>query len=221
MKTPPRWADRLLELFCAPHLLEEVQGDLYERYVRDARQQGIGKAKRKYALNVLSFLRPFALKRQPTEYPQPLLVYPAMLRNYFKTAIRSLTKHRVSSLINLFGLTVGVTACLVIYVITNYELSYDTFHPDKERIYRLVGEAQYGPTGEKHPVGFPPNAIPLALRKEVAGIETIAAFHNIESEVLVPNGSQKPKRFESRRRTGGRADIIVAEPQYFDIFKYE
>lgn len=219
--TPPHFADRLLEFFCAPHLLEEVQGDLYERYIRDVRQLGVAKAKRNYIFNVLSFFRPFAIKRQPTEHPQPPFLHPVMLRNYIKTAVRNLTKHRVSSLINLFGLTLGVTACLVIYVITNYELSYDTFHPDSERIYRLVGEAQFGPTGEKHPVGFPPNAVPMALRQEVSGIETIAAFHSVESDVLIPNGSQKPKRFESRRRTGGNADIIVAEPQYFDILKYE
>ncbi|SFC10444.1 ABC transporter permease [Spirosoma endophyticum] len=226
MKNPPRFADLLLELFCAPHLLEEVQGDLYERYVRDVRQLGVAKANQKYILNVLGFLRPFAIKRQSSEYSSPeyrttFFLSPVMLRNYLKTAVRNLTKHRVSTLINLFGLTLGVTACLVIYVITNYELSYDTFHPDSERIYRLVGEAQFGPTGEKHPVGFPPNAVPLALRQEVSGIETIAAFHSVESDVLIPNGSQKPKRFESRRRTGGNADIIVAEPQYFDILKYE
>ncbi|AKD58627.1 hypothetical protein SD10_18495 [Spirosoma radiotolerans] len=140
-----------------------------------------------------------------------------MFRNYFKTSLRNLTKHKVSSLINLFGLTLGVTACLVIYLITNYELSYDTFHPNGERIYRLVGEAQYGKTGEKHPVGFPPNAVPAAIRKEIAGLETVAAFHNISSEVLVPNGKEKPKRFEGNKHN----EIVVVEPQYFDIFTYQ
>ena len=38
---PPRWANRLLEWFCAPHLLEEVQGDLHERFERNARQASI------------------------------------------------------------------------------------------------------------------------------------------------------------------------------------
>ncbi|WP_332368008.1 permease prefix domain 2-containing transporter [Spirosoma telluris] len=216
-QTPPRWADRLLELFCNPHLLEEVQGDLHERFGRDVRDMGLHRANQRYWVNVLRFVRPFALKRQPSQYTSLSLVNPLMLRNYFKTSIRNLTKHKVSTLINLFGLTLGVTACLVIYLITNYELSYDTFHPDRERIYRLVGESQYGkPAGEKHPVGFIPNAVPGAIRKEITGIETVAAFHNISSDVLIPNGKEKPKRFEGKKHN----EIIVVEPQYFDIFTY-
>ena len=218
---PPRWADRLLEWFCAPHLLEEVQGDLYERYVRDIRSFGTQHANRRYWLNVLRFVRPFAIKRQPSEHSSHLLFHPVMLRNYVKTALRNLTKHKVSTLINLSGLTLGVTACLVIYLITKYELSYDTFHPDSEQIYRLVGDVKYNATDERRPVGFLPAPVPLALRKEVAGLETVAAFHNIESDVLIPNGNEKPKRFESRRGTGGNADLIVVEPQYFDLFKYQ
>ncbi|MVM32564.1 FtsX-like permease family protein [Spirosoma sp. HMF4905] len=219
--TPSRYADRLLEWFCASHLLEEVQGDLYERFVRDVRAVGIQRANQRYWVNVLRFIRPFALKHQSTEYTSPSLMNPLMLRNYFKTSIRNLTKHKVSTLINLFGLTLGVTACLVIYLITSFELSYDTFHPDGERIYRLVGDVKYNATDETHPVGFLPGPVPLALRKEVAGIETVAAFHNIDSDVLIPNGKEKPIRFESRRRTGGNAEIVVVEPQYFDIFKYQ
>ncbi|GAB4014154.1 ABC transporter permease [Spirosoma migulaei] len=217
MKTPPPLADRLLEWFCASHLLEEVQGDLYERFVRDVRDVGIQRANQQYWLNVLRFVRPFALKRQSQHYSSPGLLNPLMLRNYFKTSIRNLIKHKVSSLINLFGLTLGVTACLVIYLITNYELSYDSFHPDSERIYRLVGESQYGKSGEKHPVGFVPNAVPGAIRKEIAGIETVAAFHNISSDVLVPNGREKPARFEGKKHD----EIIVVEPQYFYIFTYK
>ncbi|GAB3774175.1 ABC transporter permease [Spirosoma horti] len=140
-----------------------------------------------------------------------------MFRNYFKTSLRNLTKHKGSTLINLFGLTLGVTACLVIYLITNYELRYDAFHPNGERVYRLVGEAQYGKSDEKHPVGFVPNAVPAAIRKEIAGLETVAAFHNISSEVLIPNGKEKPKRFEGSKHD----EIVVVEPQYFDIFRYQ
>ncbi|UHG90026.1 permease prefix domain 2-containing transporter [Spirosoma oryzicola] len=218
---PPRWADRLLEWFCAPHLLEEVQGDLHERFERNQTQLGERSARRQYAKEVLSFLKPFAIKRNPTDYPSPFFLNPAMLRNFFRIAFRNLVKHKASTLINLFGLTLGVTACLVIYLITNYELSYDTFHPDKERIYRLVGDVKYEANDERHPVGFVPNAVPAAVRNEIAGVETVTAFHNIETDVLIPNGSEKPVRFESRRSTGNNADIIVADPQYFSVFNYK
>ncbi|WP_338875974.1 permease prefix domain 2-containing transporter [Spirosoma sp. SC4-14] len=218
---PPRWADRLLEWFCAPHLLEEVQGDLHERFERNCQQVNIGFARRQYGREVLSFLRPFAVKRKPDQYPSPFFANPVMLRNFFKIAFRNLTKNKVSSLINLFGLTLGATACLVIYLITHYELSYDTFHPDRERIYRLVGKVKYNPTDEVHTVGFIPNAVPAAIRREITGLETVAAFHTIETDVLIPTGKEKPNHFESSRRTGGSTDIVVVDPQYFEIFTYK
>ncbi|MFD1143267.1 ABC transporter permease [Larkinella insperata] len=226
MKNPPQLAVRLLELFCAPHLLEEIQGDLHERYGRDVARAGVAQANRRYFLNVLRFIKPFALKRPKAvrsfgDYSNPSFLHPVMIRNYLKTSFRNLTKHKVSALINLLGLSLGVTACLVIYLITDYELSFDTFHPDRARIYRLVGEAKHGPTADWHPVGFIPNAVPAAVRQEVAGLGTVAAFHNIESEVLIPEGTGKPKRFEHRRHGVDNAEMIVADPQYFEIFQYQ
>jgi putative ABC transport system permease protein len=144
-----------------------------------------------------------------------------MIRNYFKTAWRHLVKQKVSTLINLFGLTVGITICLVIYLITSYELSYDQFHPDKDQLYRLVGQAHFGSYEEKHPVGFIPNAVPQAIRQEIPKIETIAAFHVIETEVVVPSTTEEPKRFERRKPGLENAEIVVVEPQYFDLFKYQ
>ncbi|MFC5407918.1 ABC transporter permease [Larkinella bovis] len=221
--TPPRWADWLLEAFCAPHLLEEIQGDLYERYGRDVVRVGVAGANRRFMANVLKFIRPFALKRRhrADAHSSPSFLHPVMIRNYFKTALRNLIRHKVSALINLLGLSLGVTACLVIYLITNFELSYDTFHPDRERIYRLVGTEKFNPRADARPAGFVPNAVPAAIRREVAGLGTVAAFHNIESEVLIPNGSEKPKRFEHRNHSVDPAEIIITDPQYFDLFKYQ
>ena len=162
---PPKYADKLLQFFCAPHLLEEVQGDLYERYGRDLAEVGTRKANRRYVANVLKFIKPFALKRQNSAYPSPSFLHPVMIRNSLKTSFRNLTKNRVSALINLFGLSLGVTACLVIYLITNYELSYDTFHADRGRIYRLIGTEKFVLNSETRPAGFVPNPVPLEIRE--------------------------------------------------------
>ncbi len=58
-----------------------------------------------------------------------------MFKIYFKTAWRHIMRHKTYSAINVMGLSLGVCGCLVIYLITNFEFSFDTFHPDKERIY--------------------------------------------------------------------------------------
>ncbi len=60
-----------------------------------------------------------------------------MLKNYLKIAFRNLWKHRVFSLINIMGLTVGMAACFLIFLYVRFELSYDNFHTKADRIYRL------------------------------------------------------------------------------------
>src|SRR6476646_9179650 len=60
-----------------------------------------------------------------------------MLRNYLKIAIRNLMKYKFISFINLFGLTVGLTCCLLILAFILQELSYDTYQPYASRTYRI------------------------------------------------------------------------------------
>src|SRR5687767_8216120 len=60
-----------------------------------------------------------------------------MIRNYLKIAFRNLTKYKFISSINLFGLTVGLTCCLLILSYILHEVSYDKFHPQAERTYRF------------------------------------------------------------------------------------
>ncbi|MDQ4140869.1 MAG: permease prefix domain 2-containing transporter, partial [Bacteroidota bacterium] len=59
---PPRWADKLLEWFCAPHLLEELQGDLHEEFYYQVDRLGLSRARWYYVLEVLGFIRPFVIK---------------------------------------------------------------------------------------------------------------------------------------------------------------
>jgi hypothetical protein len=66
---PPRLADRLLGWFCAPHLLEEVQGDLHEEFDYQVQRIGLPKARLRYWRNVLGFAKPFAIRRKQITYP--------------------------------------------------------------------------------------------------------------------------------------------------------
>ena len=65
-----------------------------------------------------------------------------MLKNYIKIAYRNLVKHPGFSLINLFGLSVGMTCCVLIFLYINHELSYDKFHTKAPQIYRLVTDVK-------------------------------------------------------------------------------
>src|SRR5690606_22332845 len=61
-----------------------------------------------------------------------------MIRNYFKTAIRSILKRRLFSVINIFGLSIGIAATFLILHYVHFEWSYDKFHKDSNRIYRVL-----------------------------------------------------------------------------------
>lgn len=132
-----------------------------------------------------------------------------MIKNYFRTAWRSLARNKMYSLVNVLGLALGICACLVIYLITRHEFSFDTFHPDRDRIY-CVDAGMHN--GHMHCV---PGPLPAAMRRGMTGVETVAAFHTFQAGVTVPGGpNEKPKRFVDD------GSLLIAEPDYFNIFQY-
>jgi putative ABC transport system permease protein len=70
-----------------------------------------------------------------------------MFKNYCIIAWRNIVRNKVYTTINILGLALGICGCLVLYLITNYEFSFDRSHKDGERIYRIIGEMQAGSGG--------------------------------------------------------------------------
>ncbi len=132
---PPYWATRFLRRFCDPDLLPEVEGDLYELYQRWVEEYGSKQARWLYALNVITFLRPFATRKKENKFYYATN-QTAMFRNYLIIAIRNLKKNKAFSFINIFGLAIGMAACLLIVQYVRFELSYDQFHEKADRVYR-------------------------------------------------------------------------------------
>src|SRR5205085_7058251 len=123
--TPPHWATRLLQWYCAPHLLEEVQGDLQEEFEFQIKQVGSTRARLDYIRNVLGFIKPFAIKRKsPSSNPFTM----SMLKHYFTVALRNVVRQKSFSSINIIGLALGMTCCLFIFLWVNDEKAVDNFH---------------------------------------------------------------------------------------------
>ncbi|WP_185731460.1 ABC transporter permease [Larkinella rosea] len=160
---PPRWADRLLAWFVAPHLLEYIQGDLHEMFYKRIREVSPAQARWEYCRAVLQCLTPFfykPLRPGPPyaaslrdEYPNPART--AMLRNYFKIAFRNLVKHKGYSFINIGGLATGMAVALLIGLWMYDELSFDKYHQNYDRIAKVLQSAtvngDYG-VGESMPI---------------------------------------------------------------------
>lgn len=140
---------------------------------------------------------------------------------YFKIALRNIFKYKSIAAIHLLGLSLGISACLIIYLIAQYELSTDAFHPNKERIFRVVGNSSLKGSPNESPMGFVPYGLPAILKNEVTGMEKTAAFINMESSVKIIRPDGSAASFDRRNMETGDAEIVLATPEYFDIFKYE
>jgi putative ABC transport system permease protein len=141
-----------------------------------------------------------------------------MLRNYFKIAWRNLSGNKLYTTINILGLALGVCACLVIYLVTSFELSYDLFHPDKDRIYRVVAELRDNEGGDHKTAGLT-DPMAMTIRTELSGFETVAGFYHYYAKVRIPDGKRITRQFDQPKYETP-SDIIITEPQYFDIFHY-
>ena len=133
--TPPRWADRFLSWYCSDHFLEEIQGDLHERFYKSCEKRGPTVAKRQFIIQVFRFMRPFRIKKlEEWNIPQ---MNPAMFNHYLKIAWRNLINRRGFALGNIVGLGLGMAACMLILLYVSQETSYDRFHTHAENLYRL------------------------------------------------------------------------------------
>jgi putative ABC transport system permease protein len=143
-----------------------------------------------------------------------------MLKNYFKIALRNVARNKVFAMINALGLAIGISACLLIYIVTSFELSFDTFHQDRNRIYRIVTEIQNA-ASKTNPISTIPDPAAKVIRASVSGLEAVAMFHVYYPKVAIPDGDKIVKRFFPSNETNVTSKVILAEPQYFEIFKYD
>ena len=101
-----------------------------------------------------------------------------MWRNYLTVGIRTLGKSRTYAFINIFGLAIGMAACLMILLYVRYELSYDRFIPEADRVFQLQNWYKSSETGRQVELQMTPYASGRALRD---------SFPQIENEVYVTN----------------------------------
>jgi putative ABC transport system permease protein len=131
---PPKWADRFLQWYCRPDRLDEIQGDAYELFYRTA-SQNKNKADLHFIWNVIRFFR-WGNIRQPSKNHSNYNSL-SMLQNYFKTGWRSVTKQKVFSCINIFGLAIGLMSFMLIASFVYDEISYDKYASQYKNIYRV------------------------------------------------------------------------------------
>lgn len=131
-----------------------------------------------------------------------------MLTNYFKIAFRNIWRNKTFSVINVFGLAIGISASLVIFLIVQYDFSFDKFEKGHDRIYRVVTDQD--PTA--------PGITGDVARKQLTGLDVIATFTpwNFDVKVSIAKPREaKPSVFLNE------PDIVLADEGYFKLINYK
>jgi len=132
-----------------------------------------------------------------------------MIRNYLKIAFRNLMRQKSHAIINLLGLTIGLTSCLLISFYVIDELSYDRYHEKGERIYRVVMEGE-APTGEKAILTIGPHRLKKAFESH---------FNQIEEFVRITQPYQF--RVQQGERLFLEERISLVDKNIFRVFDFE
>lgn len=131
-----------------------------------------------------------------------------MFKNYFKTAIRNFRSNKAFSVINIIGLAIGISASLVIFLIVQYDFSFDKFEKGHDRIYRVV-------TKNDARAPFP---LAEALRNEATGLDVVAPLLRWDFEInvsIAKPGDAKPSVFLNE------PNIVFADEGYFKLIHYK
>lgn len=135
-----------------------------------------------------------------------------MLRNYFLVAYRTLLRYKGYTFINVIGLTLGLTCGILIFQVLKFQTSFDNYHANNERIYRIT--TKFSSDGISYSSGVP---MPLgdALRNDLSFFEKVGmSFETYNTLVSIPDAEGKPiKKFREEN------SIAYADPSHFEILK--
>ena len=117
-----------------------------------------------------------------------------MIKNYFKTAFRNFKRNKSYAIINTLGLTVGISACLLLFLVIQFESSFDNFHPKKNSIYR-VGTEFHNQDGVSYSdaVSF---AVAKSLRIDFPQIKEVASIFGNGGQITIDSNNQSKKFLE-------------------------
>jgi putative ABC transport system permease protein len=186
-------------------MAEDIEGDLTEMFQRDAATGNIKKARLRFSLNTLRLFRPGIIRqfnRQSSfNHPSP------MFKNYFITSMRSLMRSKGFSMINIIGLAVGLATFSLISLYVYHELSFDRYHKNADRIFRIVEDLRTENELLLQAASSPP-----------MGPRFLKDFPEVENYVRFQQWSMLVER---KGVSFYEPDTYIADSTVFDVFSFE
>ena len=135
MVTPPKWADRFLEWYCNPDLLEEIQGDAHELFYKRTNSEGLRIGRLKFIWDVIRFFRWSNIRRTKSNYSSNSL---SMFKSYLRIGFRNAVRNGITSSINILGISLGIGTAITIFLFFDFWYHRDSFHSKKDQVYQVT-----------------------------------------------------------------------------------
>lgn len=204
--SPPGFALRFFRWYCHPKLLKYVEGDLMELYEERVKEKGQRKADVRFIIDVLLLFRPGVIRSFNSKENHN---YSIMFRSNVKLAVRNLWKNKPSTVINVFGLTAGITSCFLIALFIQNELSFDQFQSKRSRIARVIMEYRFDGSTETSKVPVTSTKVAPVFSSTFPEVEK--AVRMTDSDAILRLGDQLVTE----------PDFLYADSSFFDLFDYE
>ncbi|PWV51844.1 ABC transporter permease [Chitinophaga sp. S165] len=141
-----------------------------------------------------------------------------MLRNYCRIAVRNLRRHSFYTILNVFGLSLGIACSLILFQFITYHLGFDGYHQKKEHIYRVVTDLHLD-DGSVHYEKGAPLALAAAIQRELPQVKDQAFlfsnYRDLAFTVSVPQAGGTPQLFAEHR------NVAFADRHWFNLFDHE
>ncbi len=196
---PPVFASWILNRFLQQYNQSPALGDLEEEFDVICVESGLKRARRWYRWQVYKSL--------PSLIKHSIYWSFAMFKNYLKTTIRNIIKHKGYSLINIVGLTLGLALFILIASYVQFEFSFDKFHKNYDRIYRV--EVDFDGKGQLLAFSHVPLG-PVLVKEYPEFLQNVRILNMGPNQLLSYN--EDIKFYEGRG--------WWAENTFFDIFSY-
>ncbi len=200
---PPLLSEWILKLLYPDQGEFTTIADVEEVYLQQLNDYGRKAARRWY--------RTQALRSSFLYFKNQISKGYNMYKNYFKIAFRNLRRHKIYSIINISGLSIGMACCLLILLYVKDELSYDNYHEKSDRIYRLLAISEFA--GVSRTFAMTPPALGPAFAREIPEVDSSVRLFRTTFDGTVPV-SYEDKTFEETA-------IFFADSTFFEIFSFE
>lgn len=194
----------LLKLYCHADFQEDILGDLDEYYQKNLIAKGRSYADLTFFIDVLLLFRRSLLRRQ---WFSQNLMHRTMFKAIFTTSLRAFWKERGYALLNILGLTIGLTASILLLLYVESEHSVNRFHADIDQLYQVMENRSY--SGVIHTSDYTPGPLNTTFKDDFPEVEAIAAYTRSYDPYFIHKGR--------RQRESG----TWASEDFFEVFELD